>query len=133
MKHRERLIAAGVFKPMDPARISERNDVLFRIQQGERVEDPPIYCVFRRDEPFRHVILSDEHECAEAELIESRLRSYEANALVNRLNYHDPEQPGRERPYLPPVGMYAICRMEDWSDWENRHNQLMLEEVTACG
>lgn len=127
MTHRDRLIAAGLFTPLSASQICRRNDILFQLKQGVKVYEAPTHCVFRRDAPNRHVQLPGPLECQQAELIEQRLFSYEAHRLCDQLNRRDPEQPPRPNPALPPIGMYGICSMDDWADWEQRHAQLRLE------
>lgn len=126
--HKERLIAAGLLEPMTGSRISERNGILFRIAQGEEIKEKPIFCVYRRDEPYNHVIAPSEHTCKDAELVVDRLYSYEAYRLCDRLNARDEGQP-RTPNGLWYMHMYAICTMEDWADWEMKTAQISMEGV----
>lgn len=128
MTHRERLISAGLLCPLSEYAIYQRSGILFRAKEGEKINYVPRWCVFRRDEPFHHVIAADEeHECQSAELVADMLYSYEAHVLVDRLNYHDKEQPPMANRWLPPLGMYGICTIRDWEEWENKHAQMKLE------
>lgn len=128
MTHKERLISIGLLTPISEDDVYQRNGVLLRVKEGEKIHYVPHWCVFRRDEPFHHVVAADEdHECRSAELIADMLYSYEAHVICDKLNYHDENQPPRAKPYLPPVGMYGICTMKDWMEWEKRHAQLRLE------
>lgn len=133
MNHRERLIALGLLQVMPEALICERNNILFRIQQGEVEPNPPLFCVYRKDEPSRCVVSKRPNQCKDAELIADKLKSYEAQLLASNLNRRDPDQPGRERPNDLPGKMYAVCKMSDWADWETNRNQMVLKEVVACG
>lgn len=123
--HKERLIAADLLVPMSKARISERAGILFRIAQGEEIKEKPIFCVYRRDEPYNHVIAPPEHSCKDAELIADRLYSYEAYRLCDRLNAKDEEQP-RSPNGLWYMHMYAICTMGDWAEWEINTAQVSI-------
>lgn len=126
MNHRERLIAAGLYKPLSDDSLYTRNSILQRMDAGENIKDAPIFCVFRRDKPFAHIILDPPRRCEFAELIADKLYSYEAHRLCDRLNFHDPEQPsGRSGHYL---GMYGIAVREDWEQWEAESGQLSMEE-----
>ncbi len=128
MTHKERLISIGLLAPLSEDAVYQRNGILLRAKEGEKIHYIPHWCVFRRDEPFHHVIAVDEdHECQSAELVADNLYSYEAHILVDKLNLHDEEQPKSVKPWLPPVGMYGICTMEDWEEWENQHAQMKLE------
>lgn len=133
MTHRERLISLGLMGQISDGEICRRNEILFRMQKGEKIKDVPVWCVYRRDEPLRQVILSGKDECRDAELIADKLYSYEAHVLVDKLNYKDPEQPPRKNPHLPQIGMYGVCTMEDWTAWEMRNSQMKLEEEKENG
>lgn len=126
--HKERLIAADLLEPMAGSRVSERNGILFRIAQGEEIKEKPIFCVYRRDELYNHVVASPKHICKDAELIADRLYSYEAYRLCDRLNARDEEQP-RTGNGLWYLDMYAICTMEDWANWEMKTAQIPMEGV----
>lgn len=127
MTHKERLISIGLLTPPSEDAVYQRNGILLRVKEGEKIHYVPHWCVFRRDEPFRHVVAADEdHECQSAELVADNLYSYEAHVLVDKLNYRDEEQPKRKSG-LPPIGMYGICTAKDWEEWENRHAQIRLE------
>ena len=128
--HRERLIEAGLFQPLSPEAVFQREYILERIAQGEKIGEKPIWCIFRRDEWDRHVSTTYGKECRSAELIQDKLYHYEAQVKVDRLNNRDPEQPGRQGAYL---GMYGICTMPEWADWEDWHAQIGMEEVCSNG
>lgn len=126
MTHRERLITSGLLVPISEDAIYQRDGILHRIEAGEEIDYAPNWCVFRRDKPFTHVILNGKNECQSAELVADKLYSYEAHALADKLNFHDEEQP-RCKPWLPPTGMYGICTMTEWENWESQHAQMKLE------
>lgn len=130
MTHRERLISAGLLVPISEDAAYQRKGIIQRARAGEKIDYVPNWCVFRKDKPFGHVLLDGEDECQSAELVADMLYSYEAHVLVDRLNYHDKEQTPRTNPWLPPLGMYGICTMKDWAEWENRHAQMKLEDLT---
>ena len=125
--HRERLIKEGLYTPLTPYDIAERNGLLQRRAQGEKIQDPPIYCVYRADHPFSNITRPDEYQCKDAELIQSHLRGYEAHRLANYLSIYDKTQPPRPKPNLPPLEMYRIANMDDWAAWEAEHSQLVLD------
>ncbi len=120
MTHRERLISNGLLVPLSDDAIYNRNGILLRVKAGEQIDYIPNWCVFRRDEQFRHIILEGKDECQSAELVADKLFSYEAHVLCDKLNFHDKEQP-RAKNWLPPVGMYGICTMEEWEAWYQRY------------
>ena len=126
-RHRERLIEEGLYKPLTPYDISERNGLLQRRSNGEKVQDPPIYCVYRADTPNGNISRPDEYQCKDAELIASHLRGYEAHRLAFHLSTYDKQQPPRPRPYHPPLEMYRVATMEDWAEWEAKHSQMTLD------
>ena len=125
--HRERLIKEGLFKPLTPYDIAERNGLLQRRTQGEKIQDPPFYCVYRADHHMGNITRQDEYQCKDAELIADHLRGYEAHRLCNWLNSYDKQQPPRPNPHLPPLEMYRIANMEDWEAWEAKNSQLELD------
>ena len=121
--NRERLIEAGLFRPLRENVIYYRERLLDRIAEGEKVYVPPVYCVYRADDPFSSIYPEDKKRCKEAELISDKLTSYEAHALCDRLNNRDPEQP-RGKQHLPPLGMYRICHVSEWEAWEQNQEQI---------
>ena len=125
--HRQRLIDEGLYKPLTPYDIAQRNGELQRREQGEKIQDPPIYCVYRADHPNSNITRPDDLQCKDAELIASHLRGYEAHRLCFYLSENDKQQPPRPNPYLPPLEMYRIANMEDWAEWEAAHAQIMLD------
>lgn len=129
MNHRERLIAVGLLTPLSVGSVYERDRAIERAKQSRGTKDLPQFCVFRRDEWTRHIILDGEKECKSAELIESKLFSYEAHVLCSRLNFHDKEQPIGGCGYY--LGMYGVCSMTDWEEWWSRHAQIMLSGPVA--
>lgn len=133
MTHRERLTGMGLVRKIPDEELLRRNEILFRLQQGERIQSTPVWCVFRRDRPHSHVCLNGEDECRDAELIADELYDHEAVDMARKLNREDPEQPMRESPRLPRCGMYAICTMEDWAEWEMRHSQMTMESTAEPG
>lgn len=128
MNHRERLIAVGLYKPLSDDSLYTWNSILQRMDAGENIEDALIFCVFRRDKPFSHIILEPPFRCECAKLIADKLYSYEAHRLCDRLNFFDPEQPsGRSGYYL---GMYGIVSHDDWEQWEAESTQMTMEGIT---
>lgn len=126
--HRARLIEQGLYTPLPNNVLYNREDLLARIKDGYKASAPPAYCVYRADSPWSHIHPEVPTQCKEAELIEDRLTSYEAHCLCDRLNARDPEQP-RRKSYLPPLGMYRVCHMDEWHEWEARHSQVKMEEI----
>lgn len=126
--NRERLIAAGLFKPLSENEVYKRNGTLFQLSQGVAVAEKPIYCVYRRDETRRQVSGLGENECRDAELIADKLYSGEAWRLCNKLNSRDEAQPMTSNGEWY-CHMYGICTMGDWTDWEMRQAQVALEGV----
>ncbi|MBR5889112.1 MAG: hypothetical protein IKY92_03630 [Akkermansia sp.] len=125
--HRQRLIEEGLYEPLTPNDIAERKELLERRARGEKIQDPPIYCVYRADDPWTHIDTSLGKKCQDAELIADHLRGYEAQSLCSRLCIYDKQQPPRTRPWLPPLDMYRISKMDDWDAWEAQHAQLRME------
>lgn len=125
--HRQRLIEEGLYTPLTPHDIAERNGILLRWKGGEKIQDVPNNCVYRADSPWSNIQRPDEKQCKEAELIADRLYSWEAWRLCNSLNYHDKQQPPRPNPHHPPLEMYRIASMDDWKEWEDRHAQIEME------
>lgn len=127
MNHRQRLIEEGLHTPLTPHDIAERKGLLLRRGRGEKIQDPPKYCVYRADHHMGNITRPDEYQCKDAELIADHLRGYEAHNLCSRLNLHDKQQPPRPNHWHPPLEMYRIADMDDWAEWEAQHAQIRME------
>ena len=57
MSARDDLIERGLLKPRNQDEEAKRNAILKRIEEGEKIKEAPIYCVFRADSPYTHVML----------------------------------------------------------------------------
>lgn len=124
--HRERLIEMGLYEPLTPHDIQEREEILSRVKRGEKIKDKPSQCVIRVDGPFKQLWHPDEEErCQDAELIADNLYSWEAWSLLSRLEQKDDQQPKSARGWF--LGLYRICSIADWKAWEAEHSQLALE------
>ena len=124
--HRERLIKAGLYVPLDSHDIAERDEILQRAKKGEKVKEKPCHCVIRVDGAYKQLWHPDEEErCHDAELIAEKLYSWEAWRLVNLLERKDDQQPKAPGGWV--LGLYRICSVDDWAAWEAEHSQLMLD------
>ena len=120
--HKERLIAAGLYKPMTEYERSERDDKLRIAKYDKKIKGIPNWCVYRTDDWRNHI----EGKCKDAELIADRLYLGEAHMLVAVLGHGDPEQPPRPYPDDPPLCMYHITTMEEWERWVTRREQISM-------
>lgn len=127
--HRHRLISEGLVKPMAEEELARRKALRDRRIKGEKITDPPVFCVYRKDDPDRSVYDIPDAECEDAELIADHLYSWEAVGLVRSLGMNDKQQPPRPNPAHPPLSMYGTCMMSVWEAWEARHAQATMFEV----
>ena len=130
--HRERLIACGLVKPLTHEEECKRNGLLARMSDGEKISSyqQPIFCVFRSDNPYTHVISSDEkRRCRDAELIADKLTHYEASNLCTRLNWHDEKLPLTHEKSLYRQALYKYCTHDDWEEWKNRSAQTSIFDI----
>ena len=117
MSARDDLIERGLLKPRLQEEEAKRNAILKRIEEGEKIKEPPIYCVFRADSPYTHVVFDGYLKCKTADMIEEKLYPYEAHVLCTKLNNQDDRLPLKhiKSPYRQEL--YKICTMSDWQFW----------------
>lgn len=126
--HRERLIEIGLYEPLPPSVLRDREKILERSRNGEKIKDKPCHCVIRVDGAFRQLWHPDEEDrCQNAELIAEKLYSWEAWNLVSRLEQKDDQQPKSRAGYF--LGLYRICSISDWEEWEAQHSQIALDFI----
>ena len=120
------MIERGLLKPRSQDEEVKRNGILKRIEEGEKIKDAPIFCVFRADEPYTHVILDGKHKCKTADLIEEKLYCYEAHVLCTRLNNHDDRLPLRHSKSPYRQALYKYCTMTDFQNWKDDMAQVSI-------
>ena len=126
--HRERLISNGMLHPFSQDEICRRNGLLKRIADGEKIAscDKPLFCVFRADEQFRHIQLSGDRCCEDAELIAEKLMCHEAFRLCHELNTKDTDLPLHHEKSAYRQELYKVCSIEEWNEWTARNAQMSM-------
>lgn len=126
--HRERLISNGLLHPFSMDEICRRNGLLKRIADGEKMDSDkkPIFCVFRADGAHKHIILTGDSCCKDAELIAEKLMFYEAFILCNKLNAKDTDLPLWHEKSAYRQELYKVCSIEEWNEWTARNAQMSI-------
>lgn len=129
--NKEKLISMGFIHKLSIDEESRRNGILFRKANGEKIKDVPNMCVFRADDQFKHIILSGERQCEEAELIADKLFGTEAFALATVLNRKDETLPFRHPKSVYRESLYKVCSQEEWDLWISQQAQIKInmEEI----
>lgn len=125
--HRERLIEMGLVFPLSSEEEAKRNGMIQRMKESKwGPSGYPCFVVYRSDDPYRHVVLSGDKCCREAEMIADKLYSWEASKLCFKLGQKDPEQPRRHIKDTGYLSLYKCCFMNEWNNWVNTKAQTTL-------